>query len=231
MFWNKVVGWKCFIDCLKSIIKKTGLATCEVLSAESLQPCDSCHVTLCHAVHWPKRYRFLAHWTPKDEGTMRNHSPQQTQSHSRRPDFSNTLSFTLVTFIPAESLQLQLDIKMAQVICLALLHRTCYRHCQHFKFLVCLSVIMAVWLAGWLAMERGHLWEADNSSNSQEIPHISWNLQVHYHVHNSPPPVPVLSHTNRAHILWSCFFKTYFNIIFPSRHGLPCGHYPSSFLT
>jgi hypothetical protein len=74
MFWNKVVGWKCFIDCLK------GLAKYEVLAALSLQPCDSCHVTLCHAVQQPKRYCFLGHWTPKDEDTIRNHSPQQTES-------------------------------------------------------------------------------------------------------------------------------------------------------
>jgi hypothetical protein len=40
-------------------------------------------------------------------------------------------------------------------------------------------------------MEQSPSWEANSFSASQEIPRILWNLEVHFRVHKSPPPVPL----------------------------------------
>jgi len=48
-------------------------------------------------------------------------------------------------------------------------------------------------------MERSPSWEAYSSSESQEIPPILWNSMVHYRLHNSQPPVPILSQINSVH--------------------------------
>jgi hypothetical protein len=42
-------------------------------------------------------------------------------------------------------------------------------------------------------MEEGPSSEVNRFSASQEIPYILWNPRVHYHIHNSPPGVPILT--------------------------------------
>jgi hypothetical protein len=61
-------------------------------------------------------------------------------------------------------------------------------------------------------MEQSPL-KVSSYSASQEFLRLLWNQKVHYRVHNSPPPVPVLCQMHSVHTLPRYFPKIHSNII------------------
>jgi hypothetical protein len=55
--------------------------------------------------------------------------------------------------------------------------------------------------------------EAANFAAIQELPGILQNPKVHYRVHNSPPPVPILTQINPAYTTSCDLSKIHLNVI------------------
>ena len=51
--------------------------------------------------------------------------------------------------------------------------------------------------------------EANQFSDSQEIPHILWNLNVHYRIHKCLQPVSILSQLDPVHHVPFALLKSY----------------------
>ena len=82
-------------------------------------------------------------------------------------------------------------------------------HCQKHTYLLTYSMVQSPsWEANWFAA-------------SQEIPHISRNLKVHYCTHKRPPPVSILGQPNPVHIPTSHLLEIHPNIIQPSTPRSP----------
>jgi hypothetical protein len=57
--------------------------------------------------------------------------------------------------------------------------------------------------------------EVASCAATQELPSILRNPKVHYRVHKSPPPVPILSQISTIHTIKLYLSKIRFNIIHP----------------
>jgi hypothetical protein len=80
-------------------------------------------------------------------------------------------------------------------------------------------------------MEQRPSWEANSFSASQEIPRILWNPEVHYGIHKSPPPVPILSQLNPVHAPHPTSWRSILILSTHLRLCLPSGRLPSGLPT
>jgi len=63
--------------------------------------------------------------------------------------------------------------------------------------------------------------EFNRFSVSQETPRILWKPRVHYHSHQCPPPVLILSQLDPVHVSTSRFLKIHLNTTLPCTPGFP----------
>jgi hypothetical protein len=65
------------------------------------------------------------------------------------------------------------------------------------------------------SMELSPSHKDTNCAATQEPHSISCNPKVHYHVHKSPPLVPIISQTNTVHTTTTYLSQTHLSIIHP----------------
>jgi hypothetical protein len=74
-------------------------------------------------------------------------------------------------------------------------------------------------------MDQSPYWEAESHSPGQEIPHLSWNSNVHHNVHNRQSLAPILSQIKLLHTLVTIQKVTLnINILLPSQMVVYSGY-------
>ena len=92
---------------------------------------------------------------------------------------------------------------------------SCLCVCFHMNTLTQLTYLLTY------SVEQSPSWDANQLSDSQEIPCILWNLKFHYRIHKCPPPIPILSQLDPVHTPTSHFLKIHLNVILPCKRGSP----------
>jgi hypothetical protein len=98
---------------------------------------------------------------------------------------------------------------------------------SYFNSLLCVTGITLT----HSLMEPNPSWEAANCAATKEFPSILWNPKVHDHVHNRPPPVPILGQIDPVHTTPSYLSKILLILSTPLHLGLPSGLFPSGIPT
>jgi len=80
-------------------------------------------------------------------------------------------------------------------------------------------------------MEQSPSWEANSHSSSQEIPHLLWDMKVHYRVCKSPPLARILSQMHPVHTLPPVSLRSILILSCHLRLDLPSGLFPLDFQT
>jgi hypothetical protein len=83
------------------------------------------------------------------------------------------------------------------------------------------SLKVASWIVSYNSqyadsMEQSLPWEANSHSAGQDVPHLLWKLEVHYHVQKGLLLIPILRQMNPVHTVPPYLCKIQCNIIFPS---------------
>ena len=103
------------------------------------------------------------------------------------------------------------------------MHAGCFAHCYRGHYLITYLLTHS--------MQQSRSSEANWLLASQEIPRILWNPKVHYRLHNSPPPVSILSLINPTHATHPTSLRFILILSSHLRLVLPSGLFLTGFLT